>query len=134
MAPFYALAISFVLVLLLGLTLPGKGSDEPDRKDTPTTQEPGTGEKPALPTGIEFSKRQPFPAKSLIVVWGDTKKVVTPEELAGLRPDEPVMVCAQMAKGWAAPEANITPENNVVCWGPIEPEDGKPIVLEVTRK
>jgi hypothetical protein len=130
MAPFYALAISFVLVLLLGLTLPGKAStDEPPDPTTPVPTQP---KEPDRAKGIVFSEEK-FPLTSAVVLWGgETKVVMSLDELEKLRPTEPVTVCAQMPRGWSAVDV-ATPDNKLVCWGPIKPEADEYVELAVQK-
>jgi hypothetical protein len=121
LAPFYALAISFVLVLLLGFTL------EPP--------EPPPQPKPEPKSSITFSGQDKFPVKSASVWLGDEKHTVRSlSELEELKTSEPVMVCAQLdKKKWeaiGAEDAGI-----VTCWGPLEPRrPGGVITLRVAPR
>jgi len=118
LAPFYALAISFVLVLLLGFTL------EPPEPPPPPV-------RPDPESSITFSAADEFPVKSAIVSWGDEQhNVESPAELARLKTNEPVFVCAQLDKGWEAVGADKL--GAITCWGPLEPrEPGADITIRV---
>jgi hypothetical protein len=117
LAPFYALAISFVLVLLLGFTL------EAPKPPPPPEPEPKSS--------ITFSGENNFPVEKASVWLGDEKHTVESlAELKELKTSEPVMVCAQLDRKWKA----IGAENAgiVTCWGPLEPRrPGAVITLEV---
>src|ERR1700741_2376588 len=121
LAPFYALAISFVLVLLLGFPL------EAPKPPPPPEPEPKSS--------ITFSGEDNFPVKKASVWLGGEKHTVSSlAELEQLKPSEPVMVCAQLdEKKWkaiGAEDAGI-----ITCWGPLEPRrPGAVITLEVERR
>jgi len=120
LAPFYALAISFVLVLLLGFTL-----DEPEPPPQPKQPEPESS--------IAFSSAEDkFPVRSAIVSWGDEKHTVKSlAELERLKTNEPVFVCAQLDKGWE-PLGRAEKLGTTTCWGPLEPrKPGADITIRV---
>ncbi len=110
MAPFYALAISFVLALLLGFTLDAPA--EPKRQSRP---EP-------VASSIRFaSEKDAFPVESAIVWFGGKPHpVASLPELEGLRPTEPVVVCALLQKGFVPVGGEQIGDPRHVCWGPLD--------------
>lgn len=120
MAPFYALAISFLLVLLVGVTL-----------DAPAT--PQRRPEPPAPS-IRFSSGQDdFPITSAIVLWGNEMHTVrTDAQLRALKPTDPVLVCARLDEGWEAVRATELGDTKYWCWGPLEPrKPGADITIPV---
>lgn len=109
MAPFYALAISFVLVLLVGFTL-----------DAPEASK------------IKFSD-DTFPVTGAVVVADDEVTVLDKAaDLKSLEIDEQFVVCGQLSNGWSAKKAKKATNSGFVCWGPYQP-DGKSFVLDVEK-
>jgi hypothetical protein len=134
MAPFYALAISFVLVLLLGFTLTAPGSEADPTAATPTVTK--TVEPEPVESSLRFSsKENPFPATVAIVWWDNERRTVkSADELNKLRPTAPVRVCALMAKGWVALKADKLEKTDYMCWGPLEPrKPGEAITIDVGK-
>jgi hypothetical protein len=132
MAPFYALAISFVLVLLLGVILTNKPEADP-KPQAPTTV---TVEPEPEESSVRFSSTEtPFPVTVAVVWWGNEKKTVKKlADLEKLRPTGPVRVCAVMSRGWVAVRAEKLEDTDYVCWGPLEPKrPGDAITIDVGK-
>jgi hypothetical protein len=128
MAPFYALIISFALVLLLGFSFreePGTQNPEPKEKTTvPTATTPATA--------FSANSSEEFPGAEVTVVYGDEKKKVRDlGAIPTLQLTEKYAVCAKLDDGWAAVDATRAPDSDYSCWGPFDPKSGKPFVLRV---
>jgi hypothetical protein len=131
MAPLYALAISFVLVLLLGFTLDTPG---PVKPLTPATVTKTVAPKP-VKSALRFSSKEaPFPVTTATIWWGTHDETVRSlAEFTKLEVTPPVRVCALMANGWVALKAKKLGKD-YVCWGPLEPEEpGGAITIDVGK-
>ena len=133
MAPFYALIISFVLVLLLGLLLETDPSTGPaaQQKPTPATQEPATPQPKVI-----FSAKgaKEFPGSRLTLTHGDEEQPFDAlDELPELPVDETFGICAVLDEGWTAVGATRAPNSKYSCWGPFDPKSDETSVLRAER-
>jgi len=132
MAPFYALIISFALVLLLGSVL---------KKDTPTgsatsasTTRPPTTEPPTTQPQGTFSAKDSkgFPGSDLTLVYDDQMKQFRDlGKIPAVPLDEKYAICAVLDDGWTAVDAMRAPDSEYSCWGPFDPKSDKPFALRV---
>jgi hypothetical protein len=135
MAPFYALIISFALVLLLGSLLQKSAPAEPsaEPKPTPTNEEP-TGDPATVTPKLVVKGAKSFPGSALTLVHGGEQ---TPfgglRDVPELPSDEKYSVCAVLNDGWVAVDAIEPPGSDFSCWGPFDPTSDQPSALRVER-
>ncbi len=133
MAPFYALAISFVLVLLLGFTL----SSRPERGPEAAGPDDGHGEPEPEESSVRFSSKEtPFPVTVAIVVVGRRKEDREEASPTWRSCDPPSRSGSArlMARGWVAVKAEKLEDTDYVCWGPLEPKrPGDAITINVGK-
>lgn len=133
MAPFYALIISFALVLLLGSLLNKDPQAEPVTQPKTTTEQPDP--TPAQPK-ITFSAQgaTTFPGSNLTLIHGDEQTSFEDfSDLPELPTDEKYAVCAVLNDGWTAVGAMRAPYSEYSCWGPFDPKSDKPSELRAKR-
>lgn len=131
MAPFYALIISFALVLVLGTVL--EKNTSAGSKATPTAQEPAGDPATAKPK-VVVAGADGFPGEELTIVHGGTQTLV--DDLGDLPPlptDGKYAICGIVDKGWVAVGAIQVPGSDFSCWGQFDVKSAKPSVLRVKR-
>jgi hypothetical protein len=131
MAPFYALIMSFAIVLLLGLVFeaPATEDKKTDDKAVETTTPP-----PAVtpPTAFSAEDSEDFPGSDLTLVYGDKeKKVRDLAKIPSLRLLEKYTICAVLDDGWTGVDATRAPNSDYSCWGPFDPKSDNSFVLRV---
>jgi hypothetical protein len=125
LAPLYALSISFVIVLTLGLI-------HPDNTNGPKPTSPKTTGKPKTLTIV--LDKDSAPLKSAIILWGKEKVAISsPDDLGAITPDGPITVCAPVSTEHIPKGKAITTIGDLSCWGPLEPDDKGKITIKVER-
>lgn len=134
MAPFYALIISFALVLLLGTVLEKSTAGPPaEPKSTPTTQAPPDDPATARPE-VVFVGAKRFPGEELTLVHGDEQTALGDlGDLPELPIDDRYAICAILDNGWVAVDAVQVPRSRFSCWGPFDVKSDKPSVLRAKK-
>ena len=117
-APVYALVISFVVVLLLGMAF---ATDDGTNKAAPATPTIGF-----VPAG--------FPARSAVLVSGGRQVPIKDQKaLESLKPAAPFQICAVLDPGWTTSNGVKLPKSDFTCWGPFDPDARGDVELKVRK-
>jgi hypothetical protein len=124
MAPLYALAITFAIVLITGMVLskPALPSTPPPPKNLALVQITVDGQRGGLPDSVPVRVELADGTRAADVRLGRSG------ELTLLVPDENARVCVRLPKGWVGgAERGATAGD--FCWSLTEGHQAAPIVL-----
>jgi hypothetical protein len=132
MAPFYALIISFAIVLLLGFALEKEPETENERAAEKTAQK--TTAPAAVTPSVTFSAKgsKNFPGAELTLVHGDEMETIGDNGTIPAVPlNEKYVLCAVLGDDWTGVDATRAPDSRYTCWGPFDPKSDQGVVLRV---